>query len=379
MEGEVAVIGLGVMGAATLLCLAQRGVRVTGYEQFEPGHSFGSSHGESRIIRTAYFEDPRYVPLAQRAFDTWRKLAGDAGRDLLIPTGALSIGAPDSALVAGTLASAREHNLPHERLTATQIEQRFPAHRPSRGDVGIFEEAAGVLLAEPCVIALVDLAQRLGAEVSTGTRVESIVPGADNVRVHAGQAVREFSAVVVTVGPWLGTFVPDLQLPLQVTRQVLAWFPVPDPLLFRPACYPVFLHDVAGRVGYGFPSLDGETVKIAIHQEGLPTTAADVDREVHADDIRPIAQFIRTHLRGVEADLVRARVCMYTNTPDFHFILGRSPRSERVVLAGGFSGHGFKFAPIIGEAVADLATRGQTDIPIGHFALRRDALRSAAR
>ncbi len=365
---DIAVIGLGVMGSAALWRLAARGARVVGFEQFEPGHDRGSSHGESRLTRSAYFEDPRYVPLTRHAFALWRQLEEESGADLLTMTGCLMIGRPDCRIVAGTLASAREHGLAHEVFDAVAMGRRYPQHRLAPSEVAVYEDMAGFLRPEAVIAAAVRRAESLGARVYRNTIVDGIDAAGNGVRIMVADATYHARHAVVSVGSWLGPLLPGLTLPLQVERQVLAWFPIRDPALYNPARCPVYNHEPnPGHIRYGFPTLDGATVKVAVHHEGATTTAEDIDRAVSPRDLAPLQDFVRAHLVGVDPVAVRGKVCMYTNTPDDHFIVG-SPRDlPAVTLLGGFSGHGFKFASVIGDAAADLAVRGATDYPVELF------------
>lgn len=361
------MIGLGAMGSAALWQLATRGVSTIGFEQFEPGHDRGSSHGESRIIRTAYFEGELYVPLAHRAFDLWDKLQREMAADVLIRTGGLMIGAPESEVVKGTRHSVQTHGLAHEVLDAAAMEVRYPQHRLDGDEVAVLEEPAGVLRPELAVRAMASRASELGAELRTGAAVESVEDVGDGVAIVAGGRRYDVNRAIVAVGPWLPRFLPGLGTYLTVTRQVMAWFPVPDPDLFAPDRFPIFIHDVDGHQAYGFPTLDGETMKIAIHREGAVTSAVNVDRTIHSSDLAPLRTFIERRLDGVTPDPVRSRVCLYTNTPDGHFLIGQVGEHRRVVVLGGFSGHGFKFAPVIGEIAANLTTEGTTAYPIEPF------------
>jgi sarcosine oxidase len=363
----VAVVGLGAMGSAALWQLAARGIPAIGFEQFEPGHDRGSSHGESRIIRTAYFEGEQYVPLAHRAFALWERLERETGAELLTRTGGLMIGRPDSEVVAGTRHSVDTHHLAHETLGAEALKRRYPQHRLDAEEVAILEEPAGVLRPERAVRAMVRRAAELGVEVRTGVVVDQIEESDEGVTVVAGGETHSMDRAVVAVGPWLPAFLPQLGRHLTVTRQIMAWFPVPDPDPFIPARFPIFIHDVDGHQAYGFPALDGKTVKVAIHREGAATEVSSVDRSIHPADVAPLRAFVERRLAGVSPEPVRAKVCLYTNTPDGHFVIGRVGARGRVVVLGGFSGHGFKFAPVIGEIAADLATTGETGHPIAMF------------
>jgi sarcosine oxidase len=359
------------MGSASLWRLAERGVPAIGFEQFEPGHDRGSSHGESRIIRTAYFEDPRYVPLVRRAFELWRDLERRSGEQILTMTGALSIGPSESELIAGTLASVRAHDLAHEVLTPDGICARFPQHRPREGDTGIFEADAGVLRPELAVRTMAAEAARLGAAVHTGTAIRRVEPDGEGVRIETGEGIIQADRAIVSVGPWLPDFLPRLHLPLQVTRQVLVWYPVQGLALFAPSRFPVFLRDLNGHVFYGFPTMDGRTAKMAIHHEGQQASAASVDRTVRPDDTAPLTDLLASGMHGLDLIPDRALVCLYTNTPDQHFVVDHLPEAPQIIILGGFSGHGFKFAPAIGEAATDLAALGKTTLGIEHFRLGR--------
>ncbi|MBX6351598.1 MAG: FAD-dependent oxidoreductase [Clostridia bacterium] len=393
---DVVVVGLGIMGAAALWALARRGVAVLGLERFSPGHDRGSSHGESRIIRTAYFEGPVYVPLAQRAFELWEELERRAGRRLLVPTGALMIGAPDSPVVAGTLASAEAWRLPHEVLDAAALRRRFPALSPPADAVGVFETRAGALDPEASLAALLHDAQAHGAEWRGGLRVRGWEE-ADGGRLRiwaepapeagpAGSAAgptgsapegREPLAVlarrvVLCAGPWTAELLPG-RFPLWVERQVMHWFDVAgvgDE--FGPGRLPVFIWQRRdGEQFYGLPALEGGLVKFCRHHGGEATTPDAVERAVRPADIEAVEAARRELLPGLAPGPVRSKTCLYTNTPDEHFCIGPLPEEPRVVLACGFSGHGFKFAPVVGEILADFALEGRTEYPADRFAPAR--------
>lgn len=369
MQADVAVVGLGAMGSAALWRLASRGASVVGFEQYEPGHDQGSSHGESRIIRSAYYEGPQYVPLVFAAFELWRQLERESGVDLLTMTGALMLGSPERDLIVGTLASARAHGLSYELLDAATLQRRYPQFRLRSDEVAVHEQQAGILRPEAAVRAMVAQAEQAGATVYRRSRVERIDAVGDGVEITAGGATHRARHAVIAAGAWLPRLVPDLRLPLQVERQVMAWFPADVPAHFSPARAPVFMHEIApGRFRYGFPTLDGTTVKIGIHHDGADTTAAAVDRAVHTADLEPLRRYIRDRLHGVGDDVARSTVCLYTNTPDEHFVIGAAPGRPALTVLSPCSGHGFKFAPVIGDAAADLALSGATAYPIAGFA-----------
>ncbi len=381
-DADVAIIGVGAMGSATLWRLAERGVSCLGFERFEPGHDRGSSHGDTRIFRTAYLEGPEYVPLAQRAIPLWSELQQVSGVPLMTPNGALTLGDRDGASILGTLKSIHCHNLDHQVWDAATIRSRYPAHRVEDNEVGIYEPNAGFLRPEISILAAVQRAEALGARVQRNVTIDRIEHLVDGVRVSAGSKTYQVQHAVVSVGAWLSQLLPELRLPLRVTRQTLAWFPVEHPEQFLPDRFPVFLRDInenwmpgyegiADCTFYGFPTLDGKTVKIGIHREGETTSPDELDRTVSPDDLAPIQAYIERFFCGVSTRPEKSMVCMYTNTPDHNFLIGSADGMPNVTILGGFSGHGFKFAPIVGEAAADLATRGETSLPMGWLSPNR--------
>ncbi|HEY7199865.1 MAG TPA: N-methyl-L-tryptophan oxidase [Candidatus Dormibacteraeota bacterium] len=372
-QADVLVLGTGTMGSMALWRLARRGASVIGIERFAPGHDLGSGHGESRMIRTAYFEGPEYVPLVRAAFPLWRELEAETGADLLTMTGALMIGRADGELVSGALRSAREHGLACALLGSDEAAERFPQHRLAAGQVALWEEAAGVLRPERAIAAAAERAVALGAELLTGVRAEAVEVEAGSVAVRAGGRTHRARHLVVCAGPWLGGLLPGLGLPLAVERQVMSWFPARDPAEFAPERFPAFIREREGPFGYGLPSTDNATVKVAFHHGGAAADPDGVDREVTAAELEPVAAFVAETLPGLVPRPARAVVCLYTNTPDEHFVVGPAPGMPGVTVLGGFSGHGFKFAPVLGEVAADLALDAGTDYAIGGFSPSRFA------
>lgn len=373
MAFDCAVVGLGAMGAATLWRLAERGVRAVGVDRFSPPHDQGSTHGESRIIRTAYFEDPAYLPLVRRAFELWRELEPRSGEQLLTMTGAVMIGHADSAVVQGSLRTAREHALPHRLLRGADAAQRLPQHRLDPDDVVFEEEGGGVLRPEPAVAAMLRLAVELGATVMTDRSVRTVEQRAHaGVRLHLddGETLEARSAVVCA-GPWTGRLLPDFPVPLRVERQVNAWFAVERAQDFSPAAFPVFIRELpGGHFVYGLPGLDGATVKLAVHHEGPTVDPDDVPRHISDDDLRPLRDHAAERLHGVRPEPVRAITCLYTNTPDERFVVDTMPGMPDVVVVSACSGHGFKFAPAVGDAAARLALSGSAGTEMQPFRLR---------
>ncbi len=368
---DAVVCGLGVMGSAALYHLARRGHHVLGLERFAAGHDRGSSHGETRVIRLAYFEHPSYVPLVRRAYELWRDLERESGHRLLHVTGIAEIGPPDSVLVSGTRATARQHDIPHEVLTASELMQHYPAFRLPSDFVGIVQPDGGFLEAEASVQTLLTLAAKHGAEIRFGAPVRAIEATDDKARIVTGDATYEAGAVIVAAGSWASSLLPDAALPLRATRQVMAWFAPTNADDFAPRRFPVFLIESAHGIHYGFP-LHGAGVKVAKHHhEDEAVDPESYDRHVSAHDEALIRAAVVDHLPGADRLLTAAKTCLYTVTPDGDFIIDRLPGAGAVILASPCSGHGFKFAPAIGEILADLATGQSPRHNISRFKIAR--------
>ena len=375
MDADVLVVGLGAMGSMTLWQLARRGASVVGFDRFEPPHAFGSSHGESRIIRTAYYEGPGYVPLVREAFGLWRELEGESGVSILTMTGALMIGRPSSDVVAGALASAREHGLEHEVLDAAEVHRRFPRQRLLDDEVAVHEAAAGFVRPEAAIAAALGRAEALGARILTGDAVERVEPVPVGVQVRAAGRTWRGRHAVVCAGAWNSAgLVVGLDVKLEVTRQCMVWFRPRTPALHAPDRAPVFVHDIGGSpalFGYGFPSVDGETVKIGVVAATAPQDPEAIDRVIHPADLEAAAKYVQTALPDLDPTPVRAVVCLQESSPDRHFVIGAV--APDITVLAGFSGHGFKFAPVIGDIAADLALEGTTSRSIAPFSPQRFA------
>jgi sarcosine oxidase len=370
---DTIVVGLGGMGSAAAFHVARRGKRVLGLEQFTLAHDRGSSHGRSRVTRQAYFENPAYVPLLGRANELWTQLQQDSGKRLMEITGGLMLGPPGGGVIKGTLASARTHGLPHEVLEAPEVRRRFPAFSVEEGNVAVLDKVAGVLFPEDCIRAHAAAATRAGAELRWQEPVLSWRATGDSVEVKTARGTYVAGNLVLCAGPWMGKLLAGLELPLAVERNVLYWFrPTTELALFAPDRFPVFIIEYEpGKVFYGFPALGDDGVKVARHHTGVACSPTDIVREVHPDEIREARGILERNLPTVNGDLLSATTCMYTNTPDGHFIIDRDPRHPNVILASPCSGHGFKFASVIGEVLAELACDGQTRHPIEMFRMGR--------
>ncbi|MHA6784346.1 N-methyl-L-tryptophan oxidase [Pseudonocardia saturnea] len=367
---DVIVVGLGGMGSATVRQLAARGVRVLGLERFTPAHDRGSSHGGTRVIRQSYFEDPAYVPLLLRAYELWEEAEQDAGVGLLTLTGGLYLGPPESTTFAGSLRAAEEWGLPHKVLDADEVRAQFPTFAPAAGDVALYEERAGFVRPEAAVAAHLDLAARDGADLRFGQQVLGFTETADGVQVHTAEGTFTAGHLVVSPGAWAPGLLADLGLPLRVERQVQHWF-VPPGGVAPYVDNPVFVSEQAGGAQiYGFPAVDGPDggVKVAFFRRGRDTDPDALDRVVTDEEVAEMRARAAATLPGLAGPVLRSVPCMYTTTPDEHFVLRRH---GHVTIGCGFSGHGFKFVPVIGEILADLATTGSTAHPIALFDPRR--------
>ncbi len=373
---DAIVIGLGGMGSAAAYQLAGRGKRVLGLEQYSPPHEWGSSHGRSRIIRQAYFEDPAYVPLLLRSYELWEQLERDSGEDILTVTGGLMMGHPDSDLVAGSRKSADEHGLPYEMLDAPEIKRRFPVFEPTPETVALYEERAGFVRPETSISAHLELAAQRGADLRFGESVRSwrAGPSGEGVVVETESGTYEAGRLVISAGSWASELLSELELPLEVTRQILFWFELDDVTPFRSENFPVYIWEPEdGNTFYGIPAHDDESgVKAAFFRaDAVPCTPETIDREVHAEEVEFIRGYMARHLPRLNGKLLQAQTCMYTSTPDLHFVISPHPEHPQVSMAAGFSGHGYKMSSVVGEVLADLATEGETRHPIGLFSPTR--------
>ncbi|MGM9491750.1 N-methyl-L-tryptophan oxidase [Ideonella sp. YS5] len=368
---DVIVIGLGAMGSSAASHLAQRGARVLGIDRFTPPHAWGSSHGQTRIIREAYFEDPLYVPLVQQAYLLWRELEAQSGRTLLRQTGALMIGPQDGVLVRGARLSAERHGLAHEMLDADEVTRRFAVLRPEPGMVAVWEPRAGVLFAEACVEAQLALARAHGAQMSFGERVLRWQADGEGVKVETDRGCYRAGQLLITAGAWAGTLLPPEVLPVSVERQVFHWFePAAQAPAFDISRCPVHLWEKSpSRYFYGLPDV-GDGVKVGIHHEGRTTTADAVDREVHPAEIDEMRRLVRRFIPAADGPLRASSVCLYTNTPDGHFWIDRHSGHPQVLIASPCSGHGFKFASVLGLALARWLIDGEPGVDLSRFARR---------
>ncbi len=373
MGYDVIVIGLGGMGSAAAYHLAARGQRVLGLEKFTPAHDKGSSHGGSRIIRQSYFEDPAYVPLLLRAYELWERLAADTGPEVYRLTGGLFMGPPDCLTVAGSQRASQEWGLPHEMLDAAEIRRRYPTLTPYPGDIALYEAKAGFARPELTVQAHLTLAERAGAELHFGEPVIAWTETGEGVSVTTERDTYTAGQLVICPGAWAPQLLARFGIPITIERQVLYWF---DPLDGTAPFgdHPIWIHEDADAMqAYGFPAIDGPDggVKVAFFRKGIACTPETIDRNVHEREIAEMRERVRRVMPALGGPCLHAATCMYSNTPDQHFVIARHPHSDNITVACGFSGHGFKFVPIVGEILADLATDGMTGHPISLFDPKR--------
>jgi sarcosine oxidase len=369
---DVIVLGTGGVGSAAAYHLAKRGAKVLGIDQFPGGHDRGSSHGETRVIRQAYFEHSDYVPLLLRAYELWRELEAASGVDLLYQVGLLQVGPPEGQVVRGVLEAARRHGLAVDSLSRTQTERRFPGFRVPEDSVAAFEPAAGYLRVERCVLAHLAAAKQQGAELRFGVTARQWSADDSGVRVTTDAGTFSAARLVITAGPWAPRLLADLGIPLHIRRKHLYWFPVSNPAYHESGGCPTYLYELPQGVFYGFPQIDELGLKVAEHSGGaVIDDPANDPRPLDAADLSRVEAFLSTYLPGVGRPMQRRSVCFYTMSPDEHFLVDRHPRRENVFFVAGLSGHGFKFTSVLGEALADLALDSKTRLPINFLSLAR--------
>jgi sarcosine oxidase len=364
-EYDLIVLGVGGVGSAALYHAARRKLRVLGLDRFPPGHEWGSSHGETRIIRQAYFEHADYVPLLLRAYELWHALGAEAGEQLLFPVGLLQTGPADGKVVPHVLASAEAHGLKVDSLSNTEATARFPALRIPEGHVAAFEPAAGYLRVTDCVQAHAKLATQHGAQLHTGAAIESWRWTGSEFEVVVADTTYRAAHLVVTAGPWAASLLESLSLPLRVVRKHVYFLECNDSRYRSASGCPTYLMELPDGVFYGFPVLDSLGLKVAEHSGGIEVGDPLADpRAFDEADFARVARFVREHLPGVSTRLVRHSVCHYTLTPDEHFVIDQHPQYAGLAYAAGLSGHGFKFTSVLGEVLVDLALTGSTPWPV---------------
>lgn len=372
---DVIVVGLGAHGSAAAAALARRGVSVLGFDMFTPPHAEGSAHGGTRIIREVYSEHPDYVPMVQHAIALWRRLQDESedGTELIVNTGGISIGRPEATFIKGVQLSAEVHDLEIETLDPDEIHRRWPQLVPRDDMIGLYDSRAGALFPERGVQAHLDAAKRFGAQLHYDTAIRRWHHEGDGIKVYTDNDEYHAGTIIFAAGAWNRPFLSKLNLPLKNERQVLVWFePSASPELFQPDRFPNASWEWSpDHVLYSQANF-GDGVKVAFNHDGDIIDGPDeLDREVRPSDTGDLTAAVSDIMPKLPGRVIDARVCIYTNTPDHHFLIDRHPGHSNVVISSACSGHGYKFSPAIGEALADLATGTSPAYDISRFAIDR--------
>lgn len=352
---DAIVVGLGGIGSAALFHLAKRGVRVLGIEPNGMAHDRGSSHGHTRLIRKAYFEHASYVPLVEQSIQLWSQLEAASGVTLHERTGLLLIGTPGSSILSNVRTAAREHSLAIDAIAPSTIRRDFPAFQIEDDFEALWEQDAGLLYVEACVRTHIEQACTLGAEVRLGEGVKEWHSSDRCTTITTSNEVYVAERVVFCVGPWTGRILSSFRLPIEIRRKVMMWFAAPEDHFGLSSGFPVYCFDLDGDFFYGFPCSSDSLCKIAQHSGGqVIEDPSGIDRTLHLEDTRPVVDFVKKHLPQVDPAVRRHAVCMYSMTPDQRFVIDFLTDAPPVIVAAGFSGHGFKFAPVVGSMLAQL-------------------------
>lgn len=370
---DAIVLGMGGMGSATAFELSRRGLKVLGLEKHNLLHDMGSSHGLTRIIRLPYYEHPAYVPLLFRAYELWRQLENLTGERILFVTGGIDAGPENGRIVQGSLAACKEHSLRHEVLDAGQLHERFPGVCLSKDMVSVYSPDSGFVLSERAISLYTRLALDLGAEIHARQPVVGWEVRPDSIIVRTDTATYSTSRLIICAGAWTSKLLHALSKILQPERQVLIWTRPLRPEIFQLGAFPIFnLQSPEGHF-YGFPVYDFPGFKIGrYHHRNEKVDPDAMDRECHSEDEAVLREGIARYFPEANGPTLALKVCLFTNTPDEHFILDAHPESDRVFIAAGFSGHGFKFCSVVGEIMAELASSGATRHNLDLFRLSRD-------
>ena len=370
---DAIVIGVGGMGSAAVYELARRGKKVLGLERFDIPHTMGSSHGLTRIIRLAYMEHLSYVPMLRRAYELWRETQLKAGEQLLYVTGGVDISHPDADLFKGSMLACSEYNIPHEVLTPKELMKRYLAFQLPDDMMVNYQPDGGFVLSERCIVAHVNLAMSLGAEVHGREQVLDWEPVGDGVRVRTDRATYEADKLVITAGAWANKLLDLLQSGLAIPeRQVLAWLQPQQPDWFQLGNFPVWIIDCPDGMFYGFPIYGVPGFKFGrMHHREEQVDPDTIDRECYPEDEQILRSFAESYFPQATGATMALKACMFTNTPDEHFIVDAHPDYPQVIMGAGYSGHGFKFASVMGEILAELAVDGETRHDIDFLGLRR--------
>lgn len=369
---DAIVVGVGGMGSATVYELARRGARVLGLEQYDIPHDLGSSHGVNRVIRLTYWEDPAYVPLLRRAYELWREIENRHGERILFVTGSIDAGRADSRMVTGSLRSCEVHALAHEVLDAAALHERFPGYALPDDMAAVYQPDGGFVLSERAIVTYVEEAHRLGAEVHAREPVLGWDADGSGVVVRTATAAYRASRLVLTTGAWTAGLVPALGSLARPERQVLLWAQPRKPEYFSLGVFPVFNMEAPEGHFYGYPVYGHPGFKIGkYHHRREEVNPDQMDRRCHPEDEAVVREAVRRYFPDADGPTMGLKTCLFTNSPDGHFILDRHPTIPAVSVAAGFSGHGFKFCSVVGEIMAEMAIKGESRHNLDLFRLAR--------
>ncbi len=372
---DAIVLGLGGIGSSTLYHFAASGANVLGIEQFQLVHDQGSSHGETRAIRKAYFEHPSYVPLIQRGYENWRKLEERTGKTLLFEQGLMEVGPQGGPLISGLESACQRHALSLEEISAAKFHERFPGFVLPEDCKCLYEPDGGYLLVEDCVAAYCGAAEGIGAHIAAETKVLSWTTQDGRVQVQTDKGEFCGERLVIAAGAWASRLLNDVDVKMQVKRKHLHWYSVPPDTYVAKDGSPVFFYETPNGYYYGFPSLTEETwgmIKVAEHSHGEDIESPDrFSRSVDSAEQARVEKFLEEYLGLEQVEALKHQVCMYTMSPDEHFIVDQHPEFPQVHFAAGLSGHGFKFASVLGEVLADLSLHGRTKQDVAFLTVNR--------
>ena len=373
MPFDVIVLGLGANGSSALYHLSKTGLKVCGIDRFTPPHVFGSSHGQSRIIRQAYHESPMYVPLVKEAYKLWNELENEWHKQLFLKTGGLMLGTAKSSVVQGAKLSAETHGIPYEYLDSKDIQKRFPALKVNKETVALLEKDAGILFPEECIQANLTLAKTNGATLLLNEKVTAIKPSNDSVIIITNKGNYVTDKLIVSAGAWLSQLLPELNLPLLIERQVLYWYRNTNQALqssLLPYALPIYIWEYEeNKMFYGFGDL-GDGIKIANHHAGTPVLPDLLSQAVSEKEKADMDAIVYRYF-NIEPQFNYSSVCMYTNTPDEHFILDYHPACKNIIIGSPCSGHGFKFSSLSGKILADMALEKEINFNLKPFCIDR--------
>ncbi len=375
---DVIVLGLGANGSSALYHLSGTGKKVAGIDRFTPPHAFGSSHGQSRIIRQAYYEDPVYVPFLKEAYRCWSEIESVSGKQLFLKTGGLMLGKEDAAVVTGARLSAETHGIAYEYLSFSELQKRFPALNPPSHTVGVLEKEAGILFPEKCITTFLEQAQKNGVSLRYEEMVLNIIPQDDKIELITSKGKYHTEKLIISAGAWAGSLAAGigLHLPLTIARQALYWLTNRNSRsqpYFLPQNLPVYIWEyLPGKMFYGFPDL-GAGIKIAYHHAGQPVKPDELTQKVSPQEIDDIMEIAANYF-NMDPAFHSSSVCMYTNTPDSNFIIDYHPEYKNIIIASPCSGHGFKFSSLTGKLLSEMATGEKTTLDISPFSLARPSI-----